>query len=78
MTSSFAYRIHYKIIYLYAAYYVSSLSKDLNFLKVITYKKTKPKLKTSDLKGLLDMIFVVFIFISYGAKKGTVPSIVAY
>jgi hypothetical protein len=45
---------------------------------VIKYKNTKPKLKTSDLKGLLDTIFVLFIFISYGAKKGTVPNIVAY
>jgi len=48
----------------------------LNFLNVIKYKKTKPKLKTSDLKGLLETILVDFIFINYGAKNGTVPKIV--
>jgi len=31
---------------------------ELNFLKIITYNITKPKLKTSDLNTLADIIFL--------------------
>lgn len=47
-------------------------------MNVIKYRKTRPKLKTSDLNGLLETIFLLFILINYGAKNGTVPNIVAY
>jgi hypothetical protein len=63
---------------LYVFYYTYNLYCDLNFLNVIKYKNTNPKLNTSDLNGFDDTIFLLFIFISYGAKNGTVPNIVAY
>ncbi len=65
------------MIYLYVDYYTSIRSWDLNFLNVIKYKNTSPKLNTSDLNGLLETIFLLLILISYGAKNGTVPNIVA-
>lgn len=57
-------------------YYTYNLSWELNFLWVIKYNTTKPKLNTSDLKALLPTILLPFIFIIYGAKNGTVPNIV--
>jgi len=57
---------------------IYSLSCDLNFFWVVRYRITNPKLKTSDLKGLVLAILLFLVFISSGAKKGTVPSIVAY
>ncbi len=42
------------------------------------YKITKPKLKTSDLKILAEIIFFDFILTNSGARNGTVPNIVAY
>lgn len=47
-------------------------------MNVERYRNTRPKLKTSDLKGFEEIIFLLFILISYGARKGTVPKIVAY
>jgi len=41
------------------------------------YRITRPKLKTSDLKGLLVDILLFFVCINSGAKNGTVPNIVA-
>lgn len=41
------------------------------------YKITSPKLKTSDLKGLLLVIFLFLVLINSGAKNGTVPKMVA-
>ena len=42
------------------------------------YSATSPKLKTSLVKGLLEVIFLFLVRISSGARKGTVPRIVAY
>jgi hypothetical protein len=54
------------------------IRKQYIVIKVIRYKNTSPKLNTSDLNGLLDTIFLLFILINSGAKNGTVPNIVAY
>lgn len=42
------------------------------------YKKTSPKLNTSDLKGFAETIFLELVLRSSGARKGTVPKMVAY
>ena len=42
------------------------------------YKTTSPKLKTSDLNALFPTILVPLILTSSGARKGTVPRMVAY
>jgi hypothetical protein len=41
------------------------------------YKITSPKLKTSDLKTLEDIILFDLVFTSSGARNGTVPKTVA-
>jgi len=69
--------IHSVSTYRYVFSSTYNLSWDLNFLWVIRYKTTRPKLKTSDLKALFPTIFEPLILISYGAKNGTVPKIVA-
>jgi hypothetical protein len=50
----------------------------LNFLCVIIYRTTKPKLNTSDLNALFPTVLDPWTLRSSGAKKGTVPKIVAY
>ncbi len=39
---------------------------------------TSPKLNTSDLNGFVLTILLFFVLMSYGARNGTVPKIVAY
>lgn len=50
-------------------------------MKVYIYRSTKPKLKTSLLKGFADTTLFVYLGLimkSYGARNGNVPRIVAY
>jgi len=56
---------------------ISFLCTELNFLPVTRYSSTNPKLYTSDLKALIEVIFYYSIFINYGAKNDNVPFIVA-
>lgn len=44
---------------------------------MIRYRTTRPKLKTSDLKTLEDIILLDLVLTSSGARKGTVPKTVA-
>lgn len=76
-TNYLAYFIHYVITQKYALSGISIRYLLVNFLYVIRYSITNPKLNTSDLNTFELIILLDLVLTNSGAKNGTVPNTVA-